>query len=122
MIYTLVCTSLVHAIDGPRHNITVTPGQPWHLIAQFISTPDIPLALQGNHYLAFVSQGQLLSDTLYARMYVEASNVNPSALLLNLTKEQTAFLADKACTWSLVYIPDTGPARLLATGNVEVKL
>jgi hypothetical protein len=55
-------------------------------------------------------------------MYIESSTVDATAVLLRLTAKQTAAIAtikDKQL-WSLVHIPDLGPAMLIARGEVKL--
>lgn len=106
----------------PIHNITITPGEPWSMVVKFRFKVTAPIEKPNNHYLAYVGNGSPLSDALVARMYIEASTVDAMAVLLSLTAVQTAVVAGTNNKWSLVFIPDLGPAMLIARGEVEVKL
>lgn len=123
-IFTILfCLSMACSLQAqstPIHNITAAPGKPWHMVVQFKATAGFPAERHGNYYMAVVRSDGLLSSDLYARMSVEASSVNPSALLLSMTAEQVQAITGKPATWQLVYIPDTGPAILLTTGRFEV--
>ena len=121
ILLTLIALAAPAAAEVPTHDITIIAGQPWQMMVQFRLVTGIPVERHGNYYLAYISTGALLSDGLLARMYVEASTVNPTALLLSLTADQTTALAGIPAAWSLVYIPDLGVARIVSQGKVHTK-
>jgi hypothetical protein len=112
-----------HAAETYEHDITIVPGEPWSMVVQWRYKETAPTANLNNYYLAYVGNGSPLSDGVTARMYIESSTVDATAVLLRLTAKQTAAIAkitDKKQLWSLVHIPDLGPALLVARGEVKL--
>lgn len=118
VFYALFCASVVTGAVS-QHDISITPGQPWQMVAQFMSSPGVSAERHGNKYVAYAGTGTMFSDGRLTGIDVEASTVNPSALLLSMTAEQTRVLSGQSAVWYLIYLPDTGPAMLLATGDIK---
>lgn len=124
LIPLLVLALALPAVAGDvqTHDITtILPGQEWQAMILLEDAPGVPTATQGKTYIAYVSSMPPLTEMVYARFYLEISTVAQGAILLRLTPEQTMALSGKNSRWTLVHIPDVGPAQLVCAGKIGPK-
>jgi hypothetical protein len=118
----LCCAVPALSADIPDHAITITPGQPWSMVVQYQLSDGISVERTGNSVLSHLGFRAPAYNHRHIRFYIEDDATTTTQVTLSMSAKQTAALTDKNAEWSLIYMPKSGPALLIARGKIEVKL